>query len=261
MPEIPKRAFFYWSGPEMPWIRKQSLASFRRINPSWKVDLFLYTNPIDAVKRSDLFRYQELAKHGGWYFDTDIIFTRPMDALLEQIGEADTVVCYDYLGPMTYILPDGSKEVRDQHEFYSVASLACAPSNAFYRATHEAALFLSEAEDMQSCGVHTFNSKWQSLDNCRVQFPGLHFHSLPVEAFLPVRPNNCRTLYRDDGPDFSNDPGVFGVHWYGGDATARISAQWDATNYWRDCPLGRLLSEQSDQRLVGAAHGRNAARC
>ena len=39
--EIPKRIFFFWCSNSMSWMRWLSLASFRRLNPDWQVDLYL----------------------------------------------------------------------------------------------------------------------------------------------------------------------------------------------------------------------------
>jgi hypothetical protein len=82
---IPRRAMFYWEGGEMSWLRKQSIESFRRLNPGWDVALIdgsgLPIAPkslLSIVHRSDWGRYRALHQYGGFYFDTDIIFTRPI---------------------------------------------------------------------------------------------------------------------------------------------------------------------------------------
>ena len=38
---IPLRAFFYWGGRPLPWIRRMGVLSFAKHNPNWTVELFL----------------------------------------------------------------------------------------------------------------------------------------------------------------------------------------------------------------------------
>jgi hypothetical protein len=84
---IPKRAFFFWSSPKpMSWLRSLSIQTFKKFNPDWEVTLFdkVPLNGMHPVHRSDLFRYEELAERGGVYFDTDIVFFRPVPESLLQ---------------------------------------------------------------------------------------------------------------------------------------------------------------------------------
>jgi len=38
---IPKHMMFFWANKEMSWLRFMTLYSFRKLNPSWKITLFL----------------------------------------------------------------------------------------------------------------------------------------------------------------------------------------------------------------------------
>ena len=101
---IPRRAFFFWDGEEMSWLRKQSIETFKALNPTWEVEILDGTNiPIKGksrlarVGRSDWGRYKALLDKGGVYFDSDIMFCRAIpdswleyDMVLPLVGDADT---------------------------------------------------------------------------------------------------------------------------------------------------------------------------
>ena len=248
MAEIPKRAFFYWGGKPLPWIRQQSIQSFRELNPDWKVSV-VADDPLfpgdTVIKRSDIYRYRELADRGGAYFDSDIYFTRPMAEFMERVGDADTVVCHEYADKTNFVDSNGRVTTVDKRPmFYSVASLMSAPGNPFFRAAHEASLFMRHDPDMQSAGVWALTERFGTLERAEAEFSLCNFYNVPRKAFLPIDFNDVRALFRKDSrlaKSLLADPDVFGVHWYGGDACGRIADKWTEETYWRDCAIGELL--------------------
>jgi hypothetical protein len=115
---IPKTLFLYWGGQPLSWLRYQTIKSFKKHNPDWKVRVFGpveatkggewateeqrhtyegkdympkfetfdpslvgFTNVISEVYKSDLFRLWALYEYGGAYADFDILFTKPMPKL------------------------------------------------------------------------------------------------------------------------------------------------------------------------------------
>ena len=78
---IPKRAFFMWEGPgKLSWLRQLSIDTFMKHNPDWQVDLIRVPHKARLLSEqaTDIFRYAELATNGGYYFDTDVVFYRPV---------------------------------------------------------------------------------------------------------------------------------------------------------------------------------------
>jgi hypothetical protein len=39
--QIPKHAHFYWGGPKLSYLRSQSIKTFQRLNPDWKISLHM----------------------------------------------------------------------------------------------------------------------------------------------------------------------------------------------------------------------------
>lgn len=247
---IPKRAFFYWGGKKMPWIRRVSVDSFKQLNPDWEVTVFDDDPSIPAdtvVKRSDIFRYGELAARGGWYFDTDILFIRPMCSLLQTLGDADTVVNYEMREEAIRIVYSNGRSVvtTDTPFWFSVASLACVSGNAFFGAAYESAVKFAGSPDGQSCGVCMMTERFGSFERTEEEFSQHRFHRLPKKTFLPADSTKLRDLYRS-GSNLESafaDPDVYGVHWFGGDHIGQLADAWTPKNYWKDCPLGSVLAE------------------
>src|SRR3972149_10506703 len=120
---IPKRAIFYWQGPPMGWLRRQSVETFRSLNPTWEVVLMELPSEASLLTRvhaSDIARYTALAEGGGLYFDTDIIFCRPVP---EGWLRHELLLPLDELGLFSH-----------------VACLGGAPASPFFKAAaHHAA--------------------------------------------------------------------------------------------------------------------------
>ncbi len=49
---------------------------------------------ITPPHKSDFFEWEYLANEGGIYADMDILFVKPMDAFLSQIGASDVAICH-----------------------------------------------------------------------------------------------------------------------------------------------------------------------
>ena len=131
LPVIEKHMNFFWSRSPLPWLRYQTLRTFRHWNPDWKMTLALcdsveaingpepeykqnqvasdclplvesldikikeWSPPIPvkyASQASDLFCWETLANESGYYSDMDIIYTGPMSEIERCVRNADTVL-------------------------------------------------------------------------------------------------------------------------------------------------------------------------
>lgn len=196
---IPKRAIFCWSsydGKEMSWLRLQSIKSFQIMNPDWEIHIANDDNrmrwPIHegfrwSVLRSDYWRYCELYEKGGVYFDTDIVFVKPipskwLDASLfaPLVGRTiDHIAC---LGGLP------------RHPFWDFVARRC-----ILRETTGMPL------DCQAFGTKLLHG---------IATPS-EMASIPVDAFLVHPWDRIEYLWADK--PFEIPSNVIGVHWYGGD--------------------------------------------
>jgi len=197
---IPKRAIFFWEGPEPSWLRKQSWESFARLNPTWEIDIvdgegspIEKNGDLSIAHRSDYTRYKELNERGGVYFDTDIVFVRPIP---------DEWLDAHLLLPMSEI---------PGNPIANVAMLGSVPGDAFFSQAVYAAEGISESKrymNYQDLGINL-------LIAIKSLLPGREIKWFDPEAVIPVPWTGVSDLWNDTHdtvPSLS-----FGVHWFGGD--------------------------------------------
>lgn len=116
---IPKILHLVWlSGTPRPPVYDRLLDRFRKINPTWTVKVWDETAcvinrnalnwlpPTKAAYRSDVVRYEVLARYGGVYADWDIVWRRPLDPLCSLgafIGyESHNILCNAVIGAIPW---------------------------------------------------------------------------------------------------------------------------------------------------------------
>ena len=240
---IPKRAIFYWEGPEMSWLRRQALETFRLLNPTWAIDVIGGENvPLQGdsrlaiVGRSDWGRYKALRSGGGVYFDSDIVFCRPIP---EQWLEHQM------------ILPFNAEST-----FGHVAILGMEAGNAWAAMMDDACQRIVSSGNplnYQSLGLPLANRCVHTIRPYKIQW-------LEPESFVPVNWGKAELLWQD-GVMLS--PLSFGIHWYGGDWTSMslessVDEAWMSTSKsmiakaWRKAmkSAGEIVAFQSRQGIA-----------
>ena len=201
---IPKKAWFYWSGPRMSWLRQQSLETFQRLNPSWECKfIHVKKEPAegllrDRVVQSDLARYQTLHSEGGMYFDTDIIFLKPIPDLWIYRD-----VCM--------VSKDGAAQ--------GVAVLGGREGSLFFLSlvTHcKERLNSKVMMAYQSLGIKLFIGK--DTRKMASDF-GESLYEIPIELLFPRPWGAVEDLWSDI--QIPLHPEAVGIHWFGGDELSR----------------------------------------
>jgi hypothetical protein len=226
---IPKNAFFFWDGPEMSWLRKESVASFTRLNPSWDVSFVqsdvtvAHGGLLGSVLTSDWMRYRQLHRTGGFYFDTDIVFTRPIP---DEWLEADLVLPEMKNGRLVEIAALGSSKGQ---EFFRRADLFC------------------EEKILAGANLGYWDLGSSLLSRC-VHFAGnCLVLMLPIAMFYPVESWCVPVLWNKLGrQDYILDECV-GVHWFAGDPTSRhyetlIDEQWVSSDTFLSAAIRKSRS-------------------
>lgn len=208
---IPKRAIFFWEGPEMSWLRWQSIESFKSLNPSWEIRLVNGSSvPIErftsfeSVLRSDWERYRVLHHDGGVYFDTDIVFCKPIPDAWLSTG---------------LLLPLGDERLVDH-----VAVLGSESGDTFFKMLDEACGKVYRRDGVynyQHFGVTLVNKLSAALQTRQVKW-------ITRESFLPIPWYQPEKLWTDES---YLSPLTYGVHWFGGDPLSkslesRVDAEW-----------------------------------
>lgn len=225
---IPKRAIFFWSGGEPSRLRRMSWESFAAFNPDWEIALL--SEPCDdlsyrqIVIKSDLLRYKALHEHGGYYFDTDIVFRRPIpDSWLEYDNAC-------VLGPNGMAL--------------GVAILGGRQGSRLWRRAYEAASLRTQSPivmECQSLGIKLLHSIDGHRTDLRAYAASLNegVFDIPAEAFFPYGADNIELLWSPGYPKLNSS--CLGVHWFGGD---RLSQEFEAAqDDLHDCLVRAAMDE------------------
>lgn len=205
---IPKRAIFYWEGNPMSWLRRQSIETFRLLNPSWEVVIIgpelspeiKGTSRRFIGNRSDLARYRELAARGGVYFDSDIIFRRPI--------------------PEAWTAKDVTIAISDDGDPASIACLGSIPGARFFEWMEQAALkriALKIPCEYQSVGIKLLWDLCGEGMKLPTVISGMG-HSvtlIKLGALIPVSWAYTEYLWTEQRKPL--EEGHIGVHWFGGD--------------------------------------------
>lgn len=268
---IPKRAFFFWEG-HMSWLRYMTLASFRYHHPDWEATLFTprdHSDPkmyahgeqedgdygtdywdripdlldiesvwlpewetMPRVHRSDHYRYVELAKSGGIYFDMDMLFVKPIDNLYEEKKDFDAWASFSSWN----------------QRFESIACLASSGGGLFeYLADHAVRAAKAFPDFYSQAGTKMWNNIFDhDFRNVLIRFPRTYNMSLSRITPIPDW-TKISHLFEPDKvsvvPPSEKIPTLFSVHWYGGSSHAQeYNAEASPTGILsRDCYMTREL--------------------
>lgn len=160
-----------------------------------------------AVHWSDILRIKLLSTEGGFWFDSDIIFTRSLaNSYLgyDEFNNIDTIISHTSLGSVCAYLS------------HRIGFLASSPKNTFYQKLWEELLKSCDySGNYQEYGAVLYNRLYPTTDIITKKNPSLSIHSLPNCALYTL---HLTELLSNRLPIdiFIGSPFVLGCHWYGG---------------------------------------------
>lgn len=146
------------------------------------------------VFKSDFIRWNLLHDYGGLWSDFDILYTKPLDSLLENIDAYQDITCLmpSYNGTGGCVFPIGFILSAPKHIIFSKAIEACADN------------FRSDSfESIGNSTIHRVLGEIGTRD----------FLDITSECVYPILYNNLVNI--NDGKEWKN---CIGCHWYGGAA-------------------------------------------
>jgi hypothetical protein len=181
-----------------------SNVTLRHVDPSAR--LFPMSLVKTAVHFTDLFRLELLSTEGGYWMDSDIIFTKPLGHSIyasPEFGNVNTVHTLSSLGP---ICP---------HVSHRISFMGASPRNSFFAALLDAAVNRSNTGDYEVFGASLYQAIYPSLDRLYTSHPDCTFAMLPTAAIYGI--DLSAFLSHRIGMESILNSNVFlGVHWYGG---------------------------------------------
>ena len=160
-----------------------------------------------AVHYSDILRIKLLATEGGYWIDSDIIFTRSLaNSYLgyQELSNINTIISHTSLGSVCAYLS------------HRIGFLAASKSNSFFiRLWNDLLLENDSTRDYQAYGAALYNKIYSTKSVINELNPILNIHNLPNSAFYSLQ---LTELLSDRIPLelFIESPFVVGCHWYGG---------------------------------------------
>ena len=207
----------------MTLLRRRGIDSFRDLNPDWELtildgaDIPIEGTDIVAIaNRSDWARYKALGEAGGFYFDTDTIFIRPI--------------------PETWLAADVALQVYPSGEIGGIGAMgASEKGRAFFgdlKALCAVTVATQDVLGYQSLGIKLFWTISECLPSQAqirtigqyCERAGYRFVPIPMQALLPVEWRSPEYVWLDKHPVAIGED-VIGTHWYGGDHLSRLMEQ------------------------------------
>lgn len=229
---IPKRAIFYWSGGVASDLRRLSWETFASLNPDWEIVMLgaedNEPNYRKLVIGSDLARYKALHEIGGYYFDTDIVFRRPI--------------------PGSWLERDNACVLTPHGMALGIGVLGGKTGSNLWRCIHQVAIERARSPiqmECQSLGIKLM----MNLDgpNTDLRFYaaklGEGLFPIPPESLFPFGADSIEYLWSPGHRKPS--PECLGVHWFGGD---RLSQEFEAAKVLPDCFVRSVVEEALNGR-------------
>lgn len=255
--KIPKIAHFFWDNKPLSFLRWMSMHSFSVLNPDWILKLHVtatdthatwnkgnnkqrfeaddyreWLSKIDrleviqeadfpglhGVHQSDILRNRYLSEDGGLWSDVDILYYRPITALVcndAQLGERDTGLCV----PSNYWFP--------------IAFMMGSPGSKFFQDVHEHQLSIFRATGARG-GYQKFGTKVYRYV----------FQNSNYSPFYINRNEVYQKQWQYHGQIFAGQVNAalgIGVHWYGGSASAAAIEPKITHDNWQDFPLSHIM--------------------
>ena len=156
------------------------------------------------VQKSDLLRWYLLSTEGGGWSDADIIYTKPLNVLENQMkSEMDCCVC-----------------IADTPYRHHVIGFYLASEGNKFFADILAKSYNPDAQDYQMFGNKILHKYYPSMEFIRESFPELVIENLSREVLYSYQWFETPLLFKGLSNKHKQDH-IIGVHWYNGAEDAR----------------------------------------
>lgn len=238
---IPKIAHFYWGLTPLPLLNALTVATFKRFNPEWGINIWRPTCPgsqvcpwpgteqkkpyqgkdffpallsLPGISVQDIPREFDIPSGLHDVFTSDILRWK----LLEEQGGIWSDFDILYLAPIAALdLPDCDIVYFHDGHVHIIGFYMARPGLGFFEAAFRMAHnVVSTQKDYQCIGS----------DLMRRIFPGnngIKFLQLPMEILYPFQwfATDQKRLFHEEGVPLPSPPQSIGVHWYNGGVLSR----------------------------------------
>lgn len=174
-------------------------------------DSYSFSNQAHEVHKSDFLRWRLLGQSGGLWTDIDILYTKPMDQLVENLPKndnIDSVLCP--LNP------------PDKH---TVGFLLSSANNKFFNYMADLAMQEYNPNVYQCMGSDLINQRFKTFESFGEQFPTNKFLFLNRNCVYSVTSKTIELFYQAVDANISkkiNSKSVLGFHWFAGHPQSQL---------------------------------------
>jgi hypothetical protein len=164
-----------------------------------------FRNDVPEIFKSGYMTHYHLSKQGGVWFDTDVLFVRPLNELdltgkivkgnLESI---DVAVSYNSRG------------------YFSMGVIMGKPNNEFYSLVLETLLKRYDPKIYMSSTNYLYPHLFKDINGIHTVFPTLQYANLEMDIFYPYQWNHMNILFQSNKGMERITNKVIGIHWYNG---------------------------------------------
>lgn len=190
-PGIPKRMFFFFAGPKLSWMRYMTLYTFKKLNPSWDVILYLNdtnTNSVDWKNNKQDFNNASGDDYMGRLPELSITVMKPdwpeeyqeWASKVNPVHESDLFRLFElwrnggyycdtdvlWFRPMDRLhaslkgydaMYHEYPAFNSAHQYWATSGfLACTKGNQYWKDIFDKGMKEYNASDYQGCGAHLF---------------------------------------------------------------------------------------------------------
>lgn len=250
---IPKKIFFFWGDTNISWLRYMTLKSFKALNPSWKITLYLsssseFTKTWEEKNEQDFFSYtgedyfskikQLGIKIDSWDFDKRELRRFPHLKKITPSQKSNFFKWYKlateggiyadmdilFIKPLNtlYNKIKTADTVICHKEWFSIGFLASSPDNEFFKNIYNNAKNTFTLKQYQSAGVKSiYNHLWKHLPNKEKEsflklikkYPNQLIFNIHQSLFYHYTYRELDKLFLDK--NIAPDEQI-GIHWYAG---------------------------------------------
>lgn len=269
--KVPKKAFFYWGAPKLPFLRFMTLYSFRKMNPKWEMILYKpeklsnlrlwkgkqfetnnlnfkdYTNKIKHLKiKIESFNFENIQIsnetneiHKSDFLRYHLLHTQggiwsDMDILFTKPMEEISVNDLTNKDREAFVYKGKDEGIKG----HAIGLLMGTTENTFFKNVYEKAkiIYQQNQSDYQGYGANLLNEHFSELE----QHDLCNLDRKDVYAF---NENIEETFFRNFNPalqELLNKS--IGVHWYGGHVEVeKLLLELDESNYMQHKNQGLIV--------------------
>ena len=180
-----------------------------------------FRNDVPEVYKSNFLTYYRLSNEGGVWFDTDVLFIKP----LNELNLGGRIIHGDFETLEAVISYDTVEG------YFSTGIIMGAPNTEFFKTLLKQLHKSFNPKIYMSATNLLYPQLFKNIQGIQKVFPKLYYANLGMDIFYPYRWNEMETLFESNKGLEKITSKVIGIHWFNGSpVTEKFLNKCDYTN-------------------------------